>query len=125
MPFTITARFLLHTYQGADTTGKPERYPSPERLYKALVSTAYGAFGFNSKYAKQESRVSDQQLEAVFRWLETNPPDAIRAPRMSRRNGSDAIVYRDVEVGVKRLLRIKRMFRRSVLPRIPIRMRAR
>ena len=95
MPFTITARFLLHTYQGADTTGKPERYPSPERLYKALVSTAYGAFGFNSKYAKQESRVSDQQLEAVFRWLETNPPDAIRAPRMSRRNGSDAIVYRD------------------------------
>lgn len=95
MAFTITARFLLHTYQGADGTGKPERYPSPERLYKALVATAYGAFGFGSAYAQRESQVSDRQLEAVFRWLESNPPDAIRLPRASRRNGSGAIVYRD------------------------------
>lgn len=96
MPFVISAEFLMHTYQGADDTGNPECYPSPERLYKALVSVAYGAFGFHSKHAQQENRIPDSLLEAVFQWLESNPPDWIRLPLHMRDNRRQSmIVYRN------------------------------
>lgn len=96
MPFVISAGFLMHTYQGADDTGSSERYPSPERLYKALVSVAYGAFGFHSKYGQDDSGVTDAQLELVLHWLESNPPDWIRLPLHMRDNRSaSVIVYRN------------------------------
>ncbi|MBT1165782.1 type I-U CRISPR-associated protein Csb2 [Bifidobacterium simiarum] len=96
MPFVISAGFLMHTYQGADDTGSPECYPSPERLYKALVSVAYGAFGFHSAYGQRESGVTDTQLESALRWLESNPPDWIRLPLHMRDNRrSSVIVYRN------------------------------
>lgn len=40
MAFAITANFLLGTYQGSDSGGRPEPYPSPDRLYKACVAAA-------------------------------------------------------------------------------------
>lgn len=96
MPFVISAGFLMHTYQGADDTGSPECYPSPERLYKALVSVAYGTFGFHSEYGQGESGVTDVQLESVFQWLESNPPDWVRLPLHMRDNRrSSVIVYRN------------------------------
>ena len=96
MPFVVSAEFLMHTYQGADDTGKSECYPSPERLYKSLVSAAYRVFGFHSEHGQWESHVSDSQLEAVFHWLEANPPDWIRLPRHMRDNRQPSvIVYRN------------------------------
>lgn len=44
MAFAITANFLLGTYQGSDSGGRPEPYPSPDRLYKACVAAAYNTF---------------------------------------------------------------------------------
>ncbi|PJM72676.1 type I-U CRISPR-associated protein Cas5/Cas6 [Bifidobacterium primatium] len=96
MPFAISAGFLMHTYQGADDTGSAECYPSPERLYRALVSVAYGVFGFHSDYGQRESGITDAQLESVFHWLESNPPDWIRLPMHMRDNRrSSVIVYRN------------------------------
>ena len=46
MAFAISAYFPLGFYQGSDSGGRPESYPSPNRLYSALVSTAYLTFGF-------------------------------------------------------------------------------
>lgn len=37
MAFAISAFFPLGFYQGSDSGGRPESYPSPSRLYSALV----------------------------------------------------------------------------------------
>ena len=37
MPLSISARFLANLYQGRDSGGVPERYPSPDRLYLSLI----------------------------------------------------------------------------------------
>ena len=47
MAFAISAFFPLGFYQGSDSGGRPESYPSPSRLYSALVSAAYLTFGFS------------------------------------------------------------------------------
>lgn len=44
MAFAISAFFPLGFYQGSDSGGRPESYPSPSRLYSALVSAAYFDF---------------------------------------------------------------------------------
>ena len=49
MAFAITANFLLGTYQGSDSGGRPEPYPSPDRLYKACVAAAYNTFDSKGK----------------------------------------------------------------------------
>ncbi|NMN00681.1 CRISPR-associated protein [Bifidobacterium sp. DSM 109958] len=94
MPFAIAARFLMDTYQGADSAGVSETYPSAERLYKALVATAYGVFGFHAGQTDNESALTDDQINDALHWLESNPPDAIRLPYRIRRNVSSAIVFR-------------------------------
>lgn len=51
MAFAISAFFPLGFYQGSDSGGRPESYPSPSRLYSALVSAAYLTFGFETPNA--------------------------------------------------------------------------
>lgn len=90
--------FLSDAYvSGADETGEPELFPSPERLYRALASVAYGVFGFESTVS-QESVIDDQSVRDALAWLEGNPPDAIRLPTVAagnRRNTMQAVAYRD------------------------------
>ena len=95
MPFTIRAAFLMHTYQGADETGRPEPYPSPERLYRALVAAAYGSCGFESGDSDRPDVLSDEAIRSALAWLESHMPDAIRLPLRIRRNTSAATLYRD------------------------------
>lgn len=97
MSFNIRVSFLMHMYQGADETGKPELFPSQERLYRALVSVAYGVFGFKSSDS-QESTIDDQSVREALAWMEGNPPDAIRLPAVvavSLRNTTRAVAYRN------------------------------
>ena len=95
MPFTIRAAFLMHMYQGADDMREPELYPSPERLYRALVSAAYGPCGFESGELGRPDSLSDEAIRSALAWLESNPPDAIRLPSYVPRKESSVIVYRD------------------------------
>lgn len=98
MPFSISAEFLLGTYQGRDSGGNPERYPSPDRLYKALVSVAYNAFGFERPNRCEDGGLTDSDIRDAFRWLEDNPPDAIYLPQARFSvlpSVADAVVYRD------------------------------
>lgn len=98
MPFSISAEFLLGTYQGRNSGGNPERYPSPDRLYKALVSTAYNVFGFERPDRSDDDGPTDSDIRDAFLWLEGNPPDAIYLPpaRFSvLPSVADAVVYRD------------------------------
>lgn len=92
MSFAISAYFPLGFYQGSDSGGKPEPYPSPNRLYSALVSTAYLTFGFE-KHAV-DSSLTDEQIHDALAWLEGNPPQEILFPRIVKA-GSDAIAYRN------------------------------
>ncbi|OZG65047.1 type I-G CRISPR-associated protein Csb2 [Bifidobacterium eulemuris] len=97
MPFAISAKFLLGTYQGRDSGGVPECYPSPDRLYKALVSTAYTVFGFERPDRSQAEELSDNDILKALRWLEGNPPDAVFLPRAyfsADRASSEAVVFR-------------------------------
>ncbi|MBT1180096.1 type I-U CRISPR-associated protein Csb2 [Bifidobacterium vespertilionis] len=94
MPFAISARFLFATYRGSNSVGQLERYPSPERLYKALVSAAYGPFGFGAILDGSGSIVSADRLESAFQWLEQHAPDAIRLPE-STPNAVTPLRYRD------------------------------
>lgn len=60
MAFAITANFLLGTYQGSDSGGRPEPYPSPDRLYKACVAAAYNTFDFERQ--TDDRVLTDEQI---------------------------------------------------------------
>lgn len=62
MAFAITANFLLGTYQGSDSGGRPEPYPSPDRLYKACVAAAYNTFDFERQ--TDDRVLTDEQIES-------------------------------------------------------------
>lgn len=99
MPLSISARFLANLYQGRDSGGVPERYPSPDRLYKALVSTAYTTFRFRRRVEDEnDDGPDDAAIEAALRWLEGNPPDSVRLPAVlaaAEGESADVVVYRD------------------------------
>ena len=98
MPFTISAEFLLGTYQGRDSGGKPERYPSPDRLYKALVSVAYRTFQYEHQQSDNPRGLSDEDISAALDWLEGNPPDSIYLPHSdfsAYGQSSSSVVYRN------------------------------
>ncbi len=92
MAFAISAYFLLGFYQGSDSGGRPEKYPSPSRLYSALVSTAYVSFGFEKPDV--DYGLTDEQIHAALNWLEGNPPQDILFPHAIKAN-SNAIAYRN------------------------------
>lgn len=62
MAFAITANFLLGTYQGSDSGGRPEPYPSPDRLYKACVAAAYNTFDFERQ--TDDRVLTDEQISS-------------------------------------------------------------
>lgn len=99
MPLSISVRFLANLYQGRDSGGVPERYPSPDRLYKALVSTAYTTFHFRRRTEEEVGDgPDDAAIEGALRWLEGNPPDAIYLPAAladAEGESADVVVYRD------------------------------
>lgn len=96
MSLVITARFLLGAYQGRDASGEPERYPTPDRLFKALLSVACSNFGYHSSDCTNED-----DIEATLRWLEGNPPDKILLPLAIESTGLGAVAYRDKGFTVK------------------------
>ncbi|MFR4832959.1 MAG: type I-U CRISPR-associated protein Csb2 [Bifidobacterium sp.] len=77
----------------ADSGGRPEPYPSPDRLYKACVAAAY-----NTRLILKGKRMivilTDEQIKNALAWLEDNPPHSILLPRVIPPT-SDAISYRD------------------------------
>ena len=91
MAFAISAYFPLGFYQGSDSGGRPESYPSPNRLYSALISTAYLTFGFEKN--EVDCGLSDAQIHDALDWLEGNPPQEILFPRCIKAE-SKAIAYR-------------------------------
>lgn len=100
MAFIISAKFLMDTYQGSDETGQPERYPSPERLYKALVAVAYSVFAFGENAAVENGAdaLSQERIGQALQWFEQNPPDAIKLPDKMRNGARDSggkVVFRD------------------------------
>ena len=48
----------------SDSGGRPESYPSPSRLYSALVSAAYLTFGFETPNA--DCGLTDEQIHAAL-----------------------------------------------------------
>lgn len=90
MSFVISAHFLMGMYQGRDSSGEPERYPTPDRLFKALLSVACLNFGYTGKECPESEEISES-----LHWLEGNPPDKIRLPFAIHSDGHGAIAYRD------------------------------
>lgn len=91
MTFAITANFLLGTYQGSDSGGNPESYPSPDRLYKACVAAAYNTFDFEKQ--TDDRVLTDDQINHALAWLEDNPPRNILLPRVIQPI-SDAVTFK-------------------------------
>lgn len=90
MSFVIAARFLMGLYQGRDSSGEPERYPTPDRLFKALLSVACLNYGYTSEGCHESEQISE-----TLRWLESNPPDKIRLPSAILSDGYGVVAYRD------------------------------
>lgn len=86
----ISARFLMGLYQGRDSSGEPERYPTTDRLFKALLSVACLNFGYTGKDCPENEEISES-----LHWLESNPPDKIRLPFAIHSDGHGAVAYRD------------------------------
>ena len=77
MPYAIKASYYLGLYQGRNATGVPEPYPTPARLYSALVAGARSLERLEG--CGEEESLASQDADA-FAWLEDNPPDAICVP---------------------------------------------
>lgn len=92
MAFAISAYFPLGFYQGSDSGGRPESYPSPSRLYSALVSAAYLTFGFEQADAGYD--LTDGQIRKALGWFEDNPPQKIVFPHAAKAE-SRAVAYRN------------------------------
>lgn len=70
----ITARFPLGVYHGHGDDGAPDPWPSPARLFSALVSAAC-----TGTTATTQGELSHGAL-AALRWLEEHPPSGLRMP---------------------------------------------
>lgn len=86
MAFAILATFRLGYYQGRNSSGSPEQYPTPLRLHAALTASAFGLAGDN-ELSPQES--------IALRWLEKNPPDAVVLPESQPSWRNARIAYRE------------------------------
>lgn len=92
MAFAISAYFPLGFYQGSDSGGRPEEFPSLCRLYSALVSVAYLTFGFEQVDANRN--LTDDQIREALNWLEDNPPQGMLLPHAVKAD-SRAVAYRN------------------------------
>lgn len=105
MAFAITANFLLGTYQGSDSGGRPEPYPSPDRLYKACVAAAYNTFDFERQ--TDDRVLTDEQIKNALAWLEDNPPHSIQCMR----SGKWYVTIRKLTVTMESRLLLRRPMR--------------
>lgn len=92
MPFAIVADLPLGTYHGAGQDGRPEPMPSVARLHAALLCAA--GFGPRALSAGADSLEVREEDLAALRWLEENPPDAVRIPALDV-NVAHPVAYRD------------------------------
>lgn len=100
MSYSISADFLLGTYQGHDKRGHAERYPDLARFQSALVSAAHSLAAYTEN-ENQKARDFDGELNlpgnfsAAVKWLEDNPPKAISLPAATRVESSEIGAYRN------------------------------
>lgn len=88
-PIGITARFPLGVYHGHGEDGRPERLPSPARLFSALVSAAHTGTGADSDGSP--APIAANCLD----WLEGHAPDGLLIPAtMTVAPGVQRIAYR-------------------------------
>lgn len=99
--FALEARYYLGLYQGSTAQGEPEPYPTPARLFSALIAGACSLERLESDDADCDGAVRDRLDVELFDWIEHHPPDAISYPHFIQAN-SDAIAYRN-KGGVKGL----------------------
>lgn len=90
MSLTISAHFVLGTYQGRSPSGVPEPYPETDRLFSALVAAA-GA-GPHAEWRNGSLGIPTKHREALL-WLELNPPDHLSVPD-HRLSAPGATAYR-------------------------------
>lgn len=70
----LTARFPLGVYHGHGADGSPDQWPSPARLFSALVAAAWtGADAPGDGTLNEGAR-------RLLSWLEENPPTGLRLP---------------------------------------------
>lgn len=77
MSLTITARFVLGTYQGRSPGGTPEPFPETDRLFAAFVAAA-GA-GPHAEAGPDGLQIPVRH-RAALAWLESTPPDCVALP---------------------------------------------
>lgn len=77
MSLTISAHFVLGTYQGRSPSGTPEPFPETDRLFSAFVAAA-GA-GPHAERAEGGLRIAPRYRQALV-WLESTPPDKVGVP---------------------------------------------
>lgn len=86
MAFSLTIEFPMGFYQGHNASGEPELYPTPNRLYAALISAAFGI--------GVPKVALDVTLKAVT-WMEGNPPDAVSLPEAVPSWHQEVVTYRE------------------------------
>ena len=87
-PVSITAHFPLGVYHGHAADGSPDPFPSPARLFAALVSVAHtGA-------AAAADGQTAPDIDEVLTWLENHPPHGLHIPSMIRVQSDNRIIYR-------------------------------
>ncbi|SPT55026.1 CRISPR-associated protein GSU0054/csb2, Dpsyc system [Actinomyces bovis] len=86
----ITARFPLGVYHGHAADGSADSFPTPLRLFSALVNSAY-----TGTTTGPDGALSAATLEAL-NWLENNPPRGLYLPPSSPVNPSQTsrVAYR-------------------------------
>ncbi len=90
MGLTISARFVLGSYQGSSKTGQPESFPGTDRLLAALTAAAgTGPYAVESPSGLEIS----ERHRAALEWLETKPPAKVSIPD-HRMNAPNAVAYR-------------------------------
>lgn len=85
MSLQIRAEFALGYYQGRDAKGVPERWPTPLRLFRALVDAGHSL---------GDGTTLTPEIEAALAWLEGNPPSRALLPP-SRLSDPAPRAYRD------------------------------
>lgn len=91
MTFAIRVHFRLAAYQGASEYGEVESFPTPLRLFQAMVSSVHTVFS-----SKEEQSAHIDRLNTALEWMESNPPEAIRFPETvpQSQTSRHAIAYR-------------------------------
>lgn len=86
MPTVISVEYQIFGYQGRNSTGELELFPTPRRLSDTLVAVAHGVYGV--------AGLLPEKFRHAIEWFEDNPPDAVVIPEYSI-SPSVPTAYRD------------------------------